>query len=84
MSRQLQQMQSDLQESPPESARSIQHDSESMLDTTGLVAVSTSGGDMMTHSECCNKCLMKDTEVRQLRKRVQALEEQLCRALGSK
>ena len=84
MSRQLQQMQSDLQESPPESARSIQHDSESMLDTTGLVAVSTSGGDMMTHSECCNKCLTKDTEVRQLRKRVQALEEQLCRALGSK
>ena len=34
--------------------------------------------------ENCSKCQIKDSEIRQLRKRVQALEEQLCRALGSK
>ena len=34
--------------------------------------------------ENCSRCQIKDSEIRQLRKRVQALEEQLCRALGSK
>lgn len=35
------------------------------------------------HANACSKCVLKETENRNLRKRVQALEEQLCRAIGS-
>ena len=31
----------------------------------------------------CTRCMMKDSEIRRLKKRVEALEEQLCRALKS-
>ena len=81
LSRHLQQMQADLHtvESPPEAA-SPRRDSGSEGSTT-VVAISNTT-DML--SDCCSKCSSREAENRQLRKRVQALEEQLCRALGSK
>ena len=59
---------------------------EAMLDGGTFVTVSTpSGGSTnnLSYDQCCSKCLLKDSENRHLRKRIQGLEEQLCRAIGS-
>lgn len=77
MSRQLQQMHTDLQ--PDE----VILQSKS-LEESSIPADRVTEKFMPCIIENCSKCQIKDSEIRQLRKRVQALEEQLCRALGSK
>ena len=71
LSRQLEHMHSDLQ----------LQDSLDREKSTTLVAISNA--NLLTPQIECSKCTMKETENRHLRKRVQELEEQLCRALGS-
>ena len=50
------------------------------ISNASLLAAASPG----THFIDCGKCQVKEMEIRQLRKRVHALEEQLCRAIGSK
>ncbi len=91
VSRDYQDMQTNLHEdSPPAVIRTNSQrifPAEAMLDGRTFVTVSTSSGSGASNScydQCCSKCLLKDSENRHLRKRIQGLEEQLCRAIGSK
>lgn len=94
LSRQLEQMQSDLhQDCSPSASSSISGAGSVMSSSrrstepaTTLVAISNANLLHVAPSQIidCSKCSLKEMEIRQLRKRVQALEEQLCRAIGSK
>ena len=98
LSRQLEQMQSDLVHAaaqdyspPPFSQGTNTSGTRSSGEPQGgtrLVAISNASllaaASPGTHYIDCSKCQVKEMEIRQLRKRVQALEEQLCRAIGSK
>ena len=47
-----------------------------------LGASSNNNNSSSNPEQCCSRCLLKESENRQLKKRVQALEGQLCRALS--
>lgn len=94
LSRQLEQMQSDLVHaaaqdySPPPFSHSSSSNNVARSSgepaPTRLVAIPNSLLAPGSQFIDCGKCQVKEMEIRQLRKRVQALEEQLCRAIGSK
>jgi hypothetical protein len=62
----------------------VQEAMESRRDKPAATLVALSSANLVASQVAdCSRCSIKDTEIRQLRKRVQELEEQLCRALGN-
>lgn len=73
-----------------QSSTSEDEEEESTIGPGILIVQPTLDGDekisqpiALPRPSYCTRCMVKDSEIHKLRKRVEALEEQLCRALKS-
>lgn len=71
-------MQSDLMGSSNDGDRAVRHAA-----TGHEVVAVVSASNNVTAVNSCTNCTVKDMELLHMKRRIQSLEEQLCRALGS-